>query len=88
MRCSDNMSKKEFDVDKELERLARKSNINIRKSEYSFENQIKKLDKDIDALAKQKIKDFDKNKELTSEYLSIEYKQDTIDRYREKLKKI
>ncbi|MBQ7929022.1 MAG: hypothetical protein IJ287_09845 [Methanobrevibacter sp.] len=82
------MSKKEFDVDKELERLARKSNINIRKSEYSFENQIKKLDKDIDALAKQKIKDFDKNKELTSEYLSIEYKQDTIDRYREKLKKI
>jgi len=77
------MSKKEFDVDKELERLARKSNINIRKSEYSFENQIKKLDKDIDALAKQKIKDFDKNKELTSEYLSIEYKQNKIDRYRE-----
>ena len=82
------MSKKEFDVDKELERLARKSNLNIRKSEYSFESQIKKLDKDIDALAKQKIKEFDKNKELTSEYLSIEYKQDTIDRYREKLKKI
>ena len=82
------MSKKEFDVDKELERLARKSNINIRKSEYSFENQIKKLDKDIDALAKQKIKDFDKNKELTSEYLSIEYKHDTVERYREKLKKI
>ncbi len=82
------MSKKEFDVDKELERLARKSNLNIRKSEYSFESQIKKLDKDIDALAKQKIKEFDRNKELTSEYLSIEYKQDTIDRYREKLKKI
>ena len=33
-------------------------------------------------------KDFDENKELTSEYLSIEYKQDSIDRYREKLKKI
>ena len=82
------MSKKEFDVDKEIERLARKSNINIRKSEYSFDNQIKKLEKDIDNLSKQKIKDFDKNKELTSEFLSIEYKQDTIDRYREKLKKI
>ncbi len=82
------MSKKEFDVDKELERIARKSNLNMRKSEYSFENQLKKLDKDIDALSKQKIKDFDENKELTSEYLSIEYKQDTIDRYREKLKKI
>lgn len=88
MKCSDTMSKKEFDVDKELERIARKSNLNMRKSEYSFESQLKKLDKDIDALSKQKIKDFDKNKELTSEYLSIEYKQDTIDRYREKLKKI
>ena len=88
MKCSDSMSKKKFDIDKELERLARKSNVNIKKSEYSFENQLKKLDKDIDTLAKQKIKDFDKNKELTSEYLSIEYKQDTIDRYREKLKKI
>lgn len=82
------MSKKDFDVDKEIERLARKSNINIKKSENSFENQLKKLEKDIDNLSKQKIKDFDKNKELTSKYLSIDYKQDTIDRYREKLKKI
>lgn len=82
------MSKKDFDVDKELERLARKTNLNMRKSEYSFENQLKKLDKDINNLTKQKIKDFDKNKELTSQYLSIDYKQDTIDRYREKLKKI
>ncbi|MEE0901745.1 MAG: hypothetical protein UIB31_04380 [Methanobrevibacter sp.] len=82
------MSKKDFDVDKELERIARKTNLNMRKSEYSFENQLKKLDKDINNLTKQKIKDFDKNKELTSQYLSIDYKQDTIDRYREKLKKI
>ena len=82
------MSKKDFDVDKELERIARKTNLNMRKSEYSFENQLKKLDKDINNLTKQKIKDFDKNKELNSKYLSIDYKQDTIDRYREKLKKI
>lgn len=88
MKCSDIMSKKDFDVDKELERIARKTNLNMRKSEYSFENQLKKLDKDINNLTKQKIKDFDKNKELTSQYLSIDYKQDTIDRYREKLKKI
>ena len=80
--------KKEIDFDKELENIARKSNYNIRKSEYAFENQIKKLDKDIDMIAKQKIKDFDKNKELLSEYMSIDYIQDTIDRYREKLKKI
>lgn len=83
------MSKKEkIDFDKELEKIARKTNLNIRKSEYAFENQLKKLDKDIDNLTNKKIKEFDKNKELTYEYLSTDYKQDSIDRYREKLKKI
>ncbi len=82
------MSKEEIDFDKELEKIARKSNIDMRNSEYAFENQIRKLDNDIDRIAKQKIKDFDENKELASQYLSIDYKQDTIDRYREKLKKI
>ena len=82
------MSKEEFDLDKEIEKIARKTNLNMRKSEYSFENQIKRLDKDIDNLMKDKMKNFDDNKELTSDYLNINYKQDTIDRYREKLKKI
>lgn len=83
------MSKKDkIDYDEELEKIARKTNINVRKSEYAFENQIKKLDEDIDRISNQKIKDFDENKELTSQYLSIDYKQDTIDRYREKLNKI
>ena len=82
------MSKKEVDFDKELEKLARQSNINIRKSEYSFENQLKKLENDIDNVASKKIKEFDKNKELASEYLSIDYKDGSIARYREKLKKI
>lgn len=83
------MSKKEeIDFDKELEKIARKSNINMRKTEYSFENRLKKLDKDIDDAMNKKIKEFDKNKELHSEYLSIDYKQDSIERYKEKLKKI
>lgn len=82
------MAKKEVDFDKELERLARKSNINIRKSEYSFENQIKKLDNEIDNVMNRKLKEFDENKNLTSKYLNIDYKQDSIERYREKLKKI
>ncbi len=82
------MSKKEFDIDKEIEKIARKSNINMRKSEYAFENQIKKLDKEIDKVMDKKIKEFDDNKQLTSDYLNIEYKQDSIDRYREKLNKI
>lgn len=80
--------KKDFDLDEEIEKIARKSNINIQKTEFAFENQLKKLDKDIDKSINKKIKSFDKDKELISDYLSIEYKQDTIDRYREKLKKI
>ena len=83
------MAKKEkFDVDKEIEKIARKTNIGMKKSQYSFESRRKELDKEIDKLSKRKIKDFDENKKLTEDYLSIEYRQDTIDRYREKLKKI
>ena len=80
--------KEEFDVDKEIEKISRKSNINIRNSEYSFENRLKRLDEEIDKISNRKIKEFDENKQLTSDYLNIDYKQDTIDRYREKLKKI
>ena len=82
------MAEKEFDIDKEVEKISRKSNINMRKSEYAFENQIKKLDKDIDKIINEKIKDFDINKKLKEDYLTIDFHESTIDRYREKLKKI
>ena len=83
------MSKKEeVDVDKEIERLARKSNIDMKKFEDSFETRMKKLDDDINKVVKNKMKTFDSNKKLTSDYLNIDYKDATIERYREKLKKI
>ena len=82
------MPKKEMDLDKEVEKLARKSNLNMRKSEYAFEKQLKKLDTDIDKIVNEKIKDFDIDKKLTEEYLTIDYSNSTVDRYREKLKKI
>ena len=83
------MSKKEeIDIDEEVERLARKTNINIKKSEFSFSKRLERLDNDINQISKEKIKDFEENKKLTQDYLSIEYSHDTIDRYREKLKKI
>ena len=82
------MSEKEFDLDKEVEKLSRKSNIDMRKTEFAFENQIRKLDKDIDNIVKSKIKEFDENKELTSEYLSTDYSSSTIGQYKKKLKKI
>lgn len=82
------MAKKDFDLDAEIEKIARKSNINIQKTEFAFENQIRKLDKDIDKSINKKIKSFDKDKELLSDYLTIENNHDTVERYREKLKKI
>ena len=82
------MAKNEVDIEKEVERLARKSNINIKKSEYSFEKRISRLDSDIDKVLNDKIKIFDENKKSTQDYLEIEFSHDTIDRYREKLKKI
>ena len=82
------MAKEEFDIDKEIEKLSRKSNLSMRKSENSFDNMLKKLDKDIDEVMDRKIKAFDDSKKLTSDYLNIDYTEDTIERYREKLKKI
>ena len=82
------MTKKEVDIDKEVERIARKSNFNMRKSEYSFDKQISKLDNEIDKVLNDKIKMFDENKQVTKDYMELEFKHDTIDRYREKLKKI
>ena len=84
------MAKKEdkINIEEEVEKLSRKTNVNIKKSEYSFSKQIERLGKEVDRVVSEKIKSFDDNKQLTEDYLSIEYKQDTIDRYREKLKKI
>ena len=79
---------KEVDFEKEVERLARKSNINIRKTEYAYENQLRRLDSEIDKIMDDKFKQLDENSDLKSEYLNVEFKHDTINRYREKLKKI
>ena len=80
--------KDELDMDEEIKRLSRRTDINMRKSQNSFDNRIKKLDKEIDKALNQKIKEFDENKQLTEDYLKIDYKNDTINRYREKLRKM
>lgn len=80
--------KKEIDFDEELARIARKSNVNMRKTEFVYESQLKKLDKDIDKIINEKIDDFDINKELTSHHLNSDYSPDSLDIYREKLKRI
>jgi hypothetical protein len=80
--------KKEVDIEEEVQRLARKTNVNIKKSEYSFSKQMERLGKEVDKVVNEKMKEFDDNKGLSEEYMSIEYKHDTVNRYREKLKKI
>ena len=80
--------KDEIDMEEEIRRLSRRTNIHMRKSENSYDNRIKKLDKEIDNILNQKIKNFENNKQLTEDYLKIDYKDDTINRYREKLRKM
>ena len=82
------MAEKELDIEKESKRVARKSNLNMRKSEYSFEKRLLRLDKEIDDAINDKIKLFDENQNMVEEYSDIEFKHDTINRYREKLRKI
>lgn len=82
------MSKKDIDIDAKIERISRKTNIKIKKTEFAFEKQIKKLDTEIDEIANQRIKDFEEYKEELENYLTIDYSSLSIDRYREKLKKI
>lgn len=83
------MAKEEkFDVDKEIEKISRNSRINMRKAENSYESRLKKLDREIEKASNKKIREFNENKDLLSEYVTIDYTDDTINRYREKLKKI
>lgn len=82
------MPKEDIDIDEEIKKISRKTEIDIQKIEYAYKNKFEKLDKEIDKTIKSQLKEFDENKELTSQYLSINYSSSTIDQYREKLKKI
>ena len=82
------VEKEEYDLDEEVKRLSRRTNVNITQSEYSFNKRLKNLDNDIEKIVDDKIKLFDENKGFTEDYLTIENATSTIDRYREKLKKI
>ena len=84
------MAKKneEIDIDEEIKRISRKTNVDILKSERTFDNRIKNLEKEIEKASQTQIKDFDKSKELVGKYLSTDLSSSTIDNYRRKLKKI
>lgn len=78
----------EIDIDEEIKRISRKTNVDILKSERTFDNRIKNLEKEIEKASQTQIKDFDKSKELVGKYLSTDFSSSTIDNYRRKLKKI
>ena len=62
------MAKKdEIDIDEDIKKLSRKTDVNIKKSDYSFSKRIERLDKEMDNILNKKIKDFDENKELTGQ---------------------
>lgn len=81
------MSKKS-DFDKKLERLSRKTDIEILKHEMGFEAELKKLDEQIEKLANEKIEDFDNSKKSLSKYLDIGSTNDFVEKSRKKLEKL
>lgn len=78
----------EIDIDEEIKRISRKTNVDVFKSERTFDNRIKNLEREIEKASQTQLNDFDKNKELVGKYLSTDYFSSTIDNYRRKLKKI
>lgn len=79
---------KDVDVEKEIERISRRTRANILKSEISFENQLKQVDFDINKALSRKNKMFDDSKDLTSKHILTDYTDSSLERYRKKLKKI
>ena len=82
------MSKEDFDVEKELERISRKTRVNIIKSERSFDSRLNQLEKDIDDAIKSKEKLFDDSKTLTTKHIEMDYTDNALERYKKKLNKI
>lgn len=83
------MAKKDdFDLDEEVEKLGRKTNIKARRAEYAFENQLRQLDAEMNSIVDRKIKEFDEQKAMYKKYSEADFTTPTIDRYRRKLNKI
>ena len=79
------MDENEVDMDKEIKRISRKTDINILRDEISYDNILEKLDKDIDDAIDDKIKTFDDVHELTSKHLTNDYTDSSLERYKKKL---
>lgn len=79
---------KDINVDEEIKRLSRKTNLNILKSEKAFNNRLKNLDVEMEKSVKTQFREFNEQKELLNKYLSIDFSSSTVERYRKKLKKI
>lgn len=82
------MVKDNIDVDKELKRMSRNIDIDIMKSENSFDAIMDKLDKEIDEAISNKISQFDESKDLTSKHIMTNYTDSALERYKRKLNKI
>ena len=82
------MSKEDFDVEKEIERISRKTRVNIMKSERSFDSRLNQLEKEIDDAIKSKEKLFDDSKTLTTKHIETDYTDNALVRYKKKLNKI
>lgn len=82
------MSSDKNDIEKKVDRLSRKTNLDIMRKEISFDNQLKELDSKIKEISKNNLKDFEKKRKEHFKVLSADFKDPSIERYRQKLNDI
>ena len=76
------MAQKEIDFEKEVDRVSRKYNIDIMRLEYYLYRKVRNMDKEINKITKQKIKEFDNAKKSTKEFVDEEESVPTIEEYK------
>ncbi len=79
------MSKKETDLDKKFKKVSKKTDIKILRENMGVEAELKKLEKEIEKVSSNNIKEFDINKKPLYNYLDIGSTSDFVERYRNRL---
>ncbi|MCF0226176.1 MAG: hypothetical protein HUK28_02440 [Methanobrevibacter sp.] len=79
---------KKTDFDRKVKELSKKNDIETFKQIRGFDISLKKIDFQMERLSKEKIKDFEINKEPLSNYLEMGSKDPFVDKMRERLDKL
>lgn len=73
------------EFDKKINRMSRKVDLEVYKENVGFDAELKKLDKKIEKISKEKIRSFDEFKKPYSNYFGIDYTDDYVESVKKRL---